>query len=53
MDYRSLLVRYLGHILDQEGTTSIDTTGATIRFTVNEKVELMRLEQEARIALRR
>jgi hypothetical protein len=53
MDYRNLLVRYLGHILDQEGTTSIDTVGATIHFTPEEKTELRTLEREARIALRR
>jgi hypothetical protein len=53
MDYRNLLVRYLGHILDQEGTTSIDTVGATIKFSIEEKSELKTLERDARILLRR
>lgn len=47
-DYRSLLVKYMGHVADQEGTTF---TGRSLHytkmFTDEEKEELRKLAEES------
>jgi hypothetical protein len=52
MDYRALLLRYMAHVMDGEGTSFIDAVGRTVRFTIEEKTELIKLEKEALVVLR-
>lgn len=50
MDYKELLIKYIGHIIDCEGidyTTRFDNPGHTVEFTEEEKTELEHLAEEA------
>ena len=53
MDHEGLLTRYIAFVIEGRGESFIDATGSTIVWTPEEKKELKRLEQNARIALRR
>lgn len=53
MDYRNLLIRYLSLVLETQGVTYVDATGASVKLTAEERVELAELEKAARVALRR
>jgi hypothetical protein len=55
MNHRSLLVRFIAHLIDSQGTCYVDadTVGANIQFTPEEKAELATLSREARVVLRR
>lgn len=47
MDYRTLLLKYIGFVSDEEGTTFIDRLyGGTRGFSAEEMDELRRLDQE-------
>lgn len=53
MDYKELLIKYIGHIVDCEGIDyteyHFDNPGHTVTFTEEEKAELQRLAEEARL----
>lgn len=55
MDYRSLLVRFLGHLIESRGSIFVDadTSGINVQLTAAEKAELAVLSQEARRVARR
>jgi hypothetical protein len=53
MDHRALLLKYMSHVLEQLGTTFIDTTSRSIAFSPEELAELRRIETQARVLLRR
>lgn len=51
MDYKELLIKYIGHIIDREGidyTNQFDNSGNTVSVTEEEMTELEALAQEAR-----
>lgn len=48
IDWRDLLVRYMAHVWDEEGSTFVLRLQAGNRFTVADIWALQQIEQEAR-----
>lgn len=51
INYKELLIKYIGHIIDCEGrdyTRKFDNPGHTVTLTDEEKVEIEQLAEEAR-----
>lgn len=51
IDYKELLIKYIGHIVDHEGTDYIDEykfdgPGCAVQFSEEEKAELKQLAVE-------